>query len=486
MKKTFLKEILRRRVPQIIGSYLIASISLIGALDWLVARYEYSETYVTLAIFCLISILPSVVILSYFHGAPGKDEWTKVEKYGIPVNVLFIALAIFFGKKFESHEVDNIQDTFYYFIDSREVYVDLDVESVIYKEYLNEFNPEDIEQIDVLNVELLEELWNEIPPLINAKIARKDINVYTPQSKQERDLVEMLPGVNHVYNTYMQGDTSAISLLEDKTIKDLKELDKKLDKKHNINIDGYIVVYLTQLKIKNLGWASIYNIGYWFIDEEDDLNLSISSQDFVDFQNKDDDSIINEIARELGDFIEDQRYGDTRIGIVDEILSDDLVSVKIENENIQVLKGSKLEQWREYRYDSNDIDNIDVVYDKKLDDLNREKEYILENPTYILDESCESCLAFNKEAIHDKLNTKELLQEYLKATNIEIDSLVNYRDVLLGPFILKDQRKKVRVEKKFTLNVVKVTDSHIIAKIIEKNAEYIIPKVDDSVFMIID
>ena len=31
MKKTFLKEILHRRVPQIIGSYLIASISLIGS-----------------------------------------------------------------------------------------------------------------------------------------------------------------------------------------------------------------------------------------------------------------------------------------------------------------------------------------------------------------------------------------------------------------------------------------------------------------------
>ena len=71
-------------------------------------------------------------------------------------------------------------------------------------------------------------------------------------------------------------------------------------------------------------------------------------------------------------------------------------------------------------------------------------------------------------------------------TNIEIDSLVNYRDVLIESFILKDQRKAVRVDKKFTLNVIKVTDSHIIAKIIEKNAEYIIPKVDDRVFMIID
>ena len=113
-----------------------------------------------------------------------------------------------------------------------------------------------------------------------------------------------------------------------------KELDKKLDKKYNVNIDGYIVVYLTQLKIKNLGWASIYNIGYWFIDEEDDLNLLISSQDFVDFQNKDDDSIKNEIARELGDIIEEQRYGDARIGIVDEILSVD-INMQRKNWNLE-------------------------------------------------------------------------------------------------------------------------------------------------------
>ena len=56
MKKSFLKEILHRRVPQIIGSYLIASISLIGALDWIVSRYEFSETYVNIAIFTNLTI----------------------------------------------------------------------------------------------------------------------------------------------------------------------------------------------------------------------------------------------------------------------------------------------------------------------------------------------------------------------------------------------------------------------------------------------
>ena len=49
-----LKEIFNRRIPQIIGSYLTA----------------------------VIGILPSVIILSYFHGAPGKDEWTKTQILG--------------------------------------------------------------------------------------------------------------------------------------------------------------------------------------------------------------------------------------------------------------------------------------------------------------------------------------------------------------------------------------------------------------------
>ena len=41
--------------------------------------------------------MPSVIILTYFHGTPGKDEWTKVERIGIPINVLFITGVLFFG-----------------------------------------------------------------------------------------------------------------------------------------------------------------------------------------------------------------------------------------------------------------------------------------------------------------------------------------------------------------------------------------------------
>ena len=60
----------------------------------------FAEHISSIALFGLISILPSVVILAYFHGAPGKDEWTRVEKFGIPINILFIAIALFTGYKF--------------------------------------------------------------------------------------------------------------------------------------------------------------------------------------------------------------------------------------------------------------------------------------------------------------------------------------------------------------------------------------------------
>ena len=95
--KSFIKRLLERRIPHILGSYLVAGTSLILFIEYLVDKYQFHSHYPTLSLFALMGILPSVIILSYFHGAPGKDEWTKVEKVGIPVNVLFIAVILFFG-----------------------------------------------------------------------------------------------------------------------------------------------------------------------------------------------------------------------------------------------------------------------------------------------------------------------------------------------------------------------------------------------------
>ena len=89
-----INELIHRRIPHIFGSYLVAGTSLILFVDWLVNRYTLPEYYTTLCLFGVITIIPSVVILAYFHGAPGKDQWTKIEKIGVPANIIFIFLVL--------------------------------------------------------------------------------------------------------------------------------------------------------------------------------------------------------------------------------------------------------------------------------------------------------------------------------------------------------------------------------------------------------
>ena len=72
-KKSFIKTLLERRIPQILGSYFIAGTSLILFIEYLIDKYQFPSHYAALALFALIGILPSVMILSYFHGTPGKD-----------------------------------------------------------------------------------------------------------------------------------------------------------------------------------------------------------------------------------------------------------------------------------------------------------------------------------------------------------------------------------------------------------------------------
>ena len=104
--KSFIKRLIERRMLQILGSYFIAGTSLIFFIQYLVDKYQFPSHYPTLSLFALIGILPSVLILAYFHGAPGKDEWTKVERIGIPINVLFIAGILFFGDSINIWEID--------------------------------------------------------------------------------------------------------------------------------------------------------------------------------------------------------------------------------------------------------------------------------------------------------------------------------------------------------------------------------------------
>lgn len=95
-------ELLRRRVPQILGIYLGITWALLEFSDWVVQRYLLSDSLVDIVFVTMAAMLPTVLMLAWFHGARGRDHWARTEKIGIPVNVLAtVALiwAVFHGEE---------------------------------------------------------------------------------------------------------------------------------------------------------------------------------------------------------------------------------------------------------------------------------------------------------------------------------------------------------------------------------------------------
>ena len=69
---TFFKNLLNRRIPQIAGIYLGVGWGIIQFIDWIVNRYLLSPHLVDLAFVILISFVPSIIVMAYFHGMPGR------------------------------------------------------------------------------------------------------------------------------------------------------------------------------------------------------------------------------------------------------------------------------------------------------------------------------------------------------------------------------------------------------------------------------
>ena len=88
-----LKDLWQRRVFQITGIYLAVSILVSMIMGVIVDRYMLSPHLVNLTWFILMSLVPSAILIAYFHGRRGVTKWTKVELIGMPLNVV-VAVAI--------------------------------------------------------------------------------------------------------------------------------------------------------------------------------------------------------------------------------------------------------------------------------------------------------------------------------------------------------------------------------------------------------
>ncbi len=90
-----LRDLWNRNVIQLLAGYLAASWVLKQAVAAIVGRYLLSPYLVDLAWVLLLSFLPTVALLAYFHGKRSSGRWTRVERIGLPANVVLAGILVF-------------------------------------------------------------------------------------------------------------------------------------------------------------------------------------------------------------------------------------------------------------------------------------------------------------------------------------------------------------------------------------------------------
>jgi tetratricopeptide (TPR) repeat protein len=90
-----MRELLRRRVPQILGAYLAGSWVLLEFTDWAVRQYSLSPALTNFVAVTLLLLLPGTLVLAWRHGAPGVDRWTNVDGAVIGLNLVVTAGVLF-------------------------------------------------------------------------------------------------------------------------------------------------------------------------------------------------------------------------------------------------------------------------------------------------------------------------------------------------------------------------------------------------------
>ena len=97
--KGLIAELFARRVPQIVGVYVGACWVLVEMGEWISDQMGASPNLVAYLFVLMIALLPSVGVLAWNHGAPGRDRWPRYEKLFVPANLVaaIVAVIAFFG-----------------------------------------------------------------------------------------------------------------------------------------------------------------------------------------------------------------------------------------------------------------------------------------------------------------------------------------------------------------------------------------------------
>jgi tetratricopeptide (TPR) repeat protein len=89
----FVKQLMHRRVPQIVGAYIATLWLAVEIGGWVTEQLALPTVYALYLFVGLVALIPSVIVLAWRHGAPGPDDWGRVEKLVVPGNAL-LAIAL--------------------------------------------------------------------------------------------------------------------------------------------------------------------------------------------------------------------------------------------------------------------------------------------------------------------------------------------------------------------------------------------------------
>lgn len=82
-------EAFRRRVPHAVGAYIAATAGVVQFVDWAVDRYLLSPILTDFALIALALLVPTVIMLAWRHGQPGRNRWTRLERIGVRANASY-------------------------------------------------------------------------------------------------------------------------------------------------------------------------------------------------------------------------------------------------------------------------------------------------------------------------------------------------------------------------------------------------------------
>lgn len=94
-ERSLVDDLVYRRVPQFVGMYVAATWLVIELGDWVTERFSMPANLTSYVFIAMLIMLPAVLLFAWNHGAPGKDEWTRTERFFIPLNLLLAAGALY-------------------------------------------------------------------------------------------------------------------------------------------------------------------------------------------------------------------------------------------------------------------------------------------------------------------------------------------------------------------------------------------------------